>query len=238
MISLPYYIERDEVKLRLYGKVKLETQAAILADFNEPILAEPDTVLTQDRAFETLDSYTGEAIYETQALTDTLLDNMIAKAEARVERDISPFYVLPLQGLNKESWGELVQASANDRELRYSVEFFKDAFILQACLNVLRNEFGRNSNVNGEAFIENLEKDYEQFREFMYMKNDNGRYIYPPVPKVKTNPYIQYAQDELGVPVPRLCGSRTNNSMRYANTHVDDPQRSWFTAWNAWRYDR
>lgn len=246
-MSRPYYITLADVKVRLFGKVNFATAPPILTENNREINAsspqgsdahaQSDIPLAQDIPYSTYDPLSNSPIGSTQKLTDDVLASMVVKAEMQVARDFSPFYVIPLQGIEGETWNFMQQ----DGKYQYPVEFFKNAFIVQACLEVCKYEFGRNSNVNGESIIKFLADEYKEMMKKIYLKNKSGRYLYPPFPLFKTTPYVQYESQALGFPRPRLAGTEGVNSMLYANKHMNNPMTNWFSPWGDWpsvrRYD-
>ena len=237
MVSAPYYITLDEVKSRLYGKVKFSTPPNILTEsFQEINATSPvgdnnypsgDVFIAQDQSGVTYDPYSRENKRPNRGLSDSLLGSMIAKAEAQVAHDFSPFYVLPLESDKGDSWNKMLTMP----EFNYQVQWFKNAFIVQACLEVCKFEFGRNSNVNGEGIIQFLESEYKGFMDKLY-KMVKDRYFFPPLPHIKITGYVQYQNQ--GYPTPRIARGRLNNSLGYAERHMNNPSMNWFTPWSNW----
>lgn len=217
----PYYITLQDVKNRLYGKVQFVSPPYLLQDNFQPLLQDNGYPICLDVNYVTYNSYTQNPIYDTQGITDGLLADIISQAEAEVSHEFSSFYQFPLIGFNNESW----QYMTTLPQYNYTVQYFKNIFIIRACLQVCKFEFGRNSNVNGDGIIKYYESEYKLIKDKLYEKNKTGRYIYPPVPGVKISPYVQWGQ---GFTAPKLVqmGGNTNNSFDYANRHVSDPSSS------------
>lgn len=154
-------------------------------------------------------------------LTPSLFAEQIALAETEVERDLSPFYQIPFTAIGGGDWTNLSPSS-------YAM--LKNLLLVRAQLKIMRLNFGKNTNTNGQGYAELLEQDYETRKVQFYQQKPNTTFLFPCVDDlVKANNGIN-ANNVLpgGKAIPLGGFNNRPNPLNYAASRLSNPAQCYW----------
>lgn len=155
------------------------------------------------------------------AISDSLLSDIICQAESSVERDLSMFYVIPFQTNSHPplDWTFLPATSYNH---------LRELLLAKTMEKVARFQFARNDNTVGEGLIEHCREDYLDKKNAFYMRKPNGVILFSPLPGLALSKNgINYNNN---VPIPRSQCIGPVDALSFAASRVTNPSLSpyWF----------
>ena len=160
------------------------------------------------------------AIDSNQGLPDDQFGELIAFGESALERDFSPYFKIPLQTINGENW---LQLPAD------TVALLKKCLINRACLQVLRQSFGSNTNVRGDNYEDKYEIEYLALKNTLFQQKPNGVFLFPPATGLAlADNGINYNNVLPGGKNVPLGGSTAPSALTYASTRLNNPSRSFW----------
>lgn len=159
----------------------------------------------------------------SQGLPDNIFGELIAFGEAAVEHDFSPYFKIPLQGINGGSWLSLPPST---------IAAIKKMLVNRATLQILRYVFGNNTNVRGDSYEDKLEVEYAAFKSTYFQQKPNGVFLFPALEGLAlANNGINYDNVLPGACCVPLGGEVKSSSMSYVRSRINNPARSlWW--WN------
>lgn len=157
---------------------------------------------------------------EPNAITDDFLSQIIARAEADVERELSPLYIVPIVTSDSPPQAfEYLPAS--------SLYYLQDLFVLFACIKLEDVLYNRSGGNRGDGGLANLKGEYGHKLSKLLGKDSTGKFLYPPLPGVLVNEDSFKYNAYLPAPAS-INGGAVYNSANYANSRVNDPSRNLF----------
>lgn len=153
-------------------------------------------------------------------LPNALLIQLIARAETRVEMDLSNRYAVPFRSKTKGVYWNLPDHSR--RAIQTAVD-------LRAVIEILMTDFGRGSSVNGENYYKNAKTTYDEQIDLLLGRNpeaanskrDRFRFT-PPLEDLLLAKTNQEADDGYKGMVINTDGSR-NDAVTYAGEQINNP---------------
>lgn len=163
----------------------------------------------------------------------SLLRRLIEEAEGEVEFDLSPRYATPFTTWEGLRFDKLLTRPADRR----TSNVLRTLCELMACVRVLETDFGRGSNVNGEAYAERLRARYNDLIEKIMARKEDGSgtgWKYPPLPGLKLAYHNSAADDGFQGMVIVTSNSTTDD---YPSQTINDPGANWLTGLIPEAYD-
>lgn len=153
-------------------------------------------------------------------LPDDQFGELIAFGESALERDFSPYFKIPLQTTAGNGWLELPPAT---------LALIKKCLINRACLQVLRQAFGSNTNVRGENYEDKYETEYAALKGTLFQQKPNGVFLFPPAADLAVaDNGINYNNVLPGARNVPLGGASQISALSYARTRLNNPAYSWW----------
>ena len=103
---------------------------------------------------------------------DAFLDDMCAKGESVVERDLSKIYLIPFTGFGDDLFTDIPTSSQ---------AYVTNLCIVQAALLLLRINFGGNSSTTGANYVKFFEDYYNIEKDKILPKGTDGLYKLNPI---------------------------------------------------------
>lgn len=132
---------------------------------------------------------------------NSLLNDLVAQAEAQVEYDLSPRYFSPFQTDDGQPFNRFAAIAKSDPRIYVAYNTIRQLCQAQAVILVLSTDFGRGSVVEADKYNERIEKKYMNTinNRLLGKKKIDGsetsQWLYPPMPLLKLN-YMNAAADD------------------------------------------
>ncbi|MFO0452942.1 MAG: hypothetical protein ACK52I_30495 [Pseudomonadota bacterium] len=153
-----------------------------------------------------------------QGLTDEQFGELIAFGESALERDFSPYFKIPLQTKTGDDWLQLPPET---------ITLIKKCLINRACLQVLRQTFGSNTNVRGDNYEDKYEVEYSALKGTLFQQKPNGVFLFPQANGIAlAENGINYNNVLPGGKNVPLGGSNQSSALSYARTRLNNPGSS------------
>lgn len=156
---------------------------------------------------------------QLQQISNAVFSSWVRNGEVKVESDLRPFYLIPFQTIDGQSWDNLPESTY---DLLWSL------LIVRAELLILEQQLGRINNSTGQDFMGLLRTEYKDYLNQFYMKTKNGTYILGQAADLAVNPV---ASNNNGL-VPPAEGnvSLYSPAMSYAIRQVNNPSVTWYNS--------
>lgn len=155
-------------------------------------------------------------------MPNRLAKRLIDEAEGQVEQDLSPRYAAPFVDHDAGSFSSLP-----DRPTKNIIRTLCE---LKSVIRILETDFGAGSAVDGEKYIQRIEKRYRSIVDDNILrkvdgKEDQRQWYFPPLPGLKLNYFNTEADD--GYVGMVLVTSQDDGD--FPSKQINDPSESF---WN------
>lgn len=154
----------------------------------------------------------------------SLANRLIAEAEGQVEYDLSPRYSAPFETVDGQPFANLPE--------RPTKNFLRTMCELKSVIRILETDFGSGSAVDGESYMKNLVKRYEEMlAQLTERKKDGGGigqgFQFPPLPGLRLN----YMNEEADDGFMGTVLVTTEGDGDYPAKQINNPGKNFFNRW-------
>ena len=159
-------------------------------------------------------------------INDVELNILVNAAEAKVELDLFPYYVVPLKGQNPLTF-EIIEFNelTNEPEAITTVEVIRSLCYYRSTYNLLKNFYGKTGNNRGDSYLSYVTDQYQDLLKPITEKRKTGVFNTPPLPWLYLNAKSQRVSPV--APSPQVTNPCHVNTLTYVNRHLTDPSSNW-----------